>query len=227
MDTPSNDRKPADNMESLKEQASACGPGCDCHAAGRSNRMRLVIGTVVLVAAAALVARAMTNSHTALPDKAAAGYSAASTAGQTATLESDSATSPDEMAKTSEPAVGEKIGGLSELNTVAADSDAVFVFLPGKDNAPGKPPSAPMQGAVRTIESQGRKVGLFTLKTDSPDYGQISKQMTVPGVLAMVKGGGMSAVSGDITETKLIQGFVAASSAGGCGPSGCGPSGCN
>jgi hypothetical protein len=47
--------------------------------------------------------------------------------------------------------------------------------------------------------------------------------MTLPGVLAMVKGKGMSPVSGEITETRLIQGFVAASN---CGPGGCGPGGC-
>ena len=42
--------------------------------------------------------------------------------------------------------------------------------------------------------------------------------MAVPGVLAMVKGRGMSAVSGEVTEAKLLQGYVAAGSAGGCGP---------
>jgi hypothetical protein len=76
-----------------------------------------------------------------------------------------------------------------------------------------------MKGAARTIEAQGKKIGLFTLKPGSPDYDQIAKQMSVPGVLTIVKGRGMSAVSGDITEAKLVQGFVAASSAGGCGPS--------
>ena len=62
------------------------------------------------------------------------------------------------------------------------------------------------------------KCGLFTLKPGSPDYEQIAKQMTVPGVLALVKGGGMSAVSGEVTEAKLLQGYVAAGSAGACGP---------
>jgi hypothetical protein len=77
-----------------------------------------------------------------------------------------------------------------------------------------------MNGAVRTIESKaGKKCGLFTLKSGSPDYDQIAAQMSVPGVLAIVKGCGMSPISGDITEAKLVQGFVAASSAGGCGPS--------
>ena len=36
--------------------------------------------------------------------------------------------------------------------------------------------------------------------------------MAVPGVLALVKGRGMSAVSGEVTEAKLVQGYVGACS---------------
>jgi hypothetical protein len=49
---------------------------------------------------------------------------------------------------------------------------------------------------------------------------------SVPGVLAMVKGRGMSAISGEITEDKLVQGYVAASRSGGCDSGGCGSGGC-
>jgi hypothetical protein len=75
-----------------------------------------------------------------------------------------------------------------------------------------------MKAAARTIEAKGIKCGLFTLKAGSADYDQIAKQMSVPGVLALVKGRGMSAVSGEVTEAKLLQGYVAASSASKCGP---------
>jgi hypothetical protein len=113
------------------------------------------------------------------------------------------------------------------LNSVAANTDAVFIFLPGKGGASGNPPSTPMRSAANTIESKiGAKCGLFTLKAGSRDYDNIAAQISVPGVLVMVKGGGMVPISGDITETKLVQGFVAASRAGGCGAGGCGPSGC-
>jgi hypothetical protein len=76
-----------------------------------------------------------------------------------------------------------------------------------------------MKEAIRIIESKGIKCGLFTMKAGSRDYDLIAAQMSVPGVLAMAKGRGMSAVSGDITETKLVQGFVAACNSGACGPS--------
>jgi hypothetical protein len=116
--------------------------------------------------------------------------------------------------------VGTSIGALAELNTVAADTGAVLVFVPGKEAVAGNPPSTTMKGAAKMIESKaGLKCGLCTLRAGTRDYDQIAAQMAVPGVLAMVKGRGMSAVSGDITESKLLQGFVAASSAGGCSPS--------
>ena len=128
-----------------------------------------------------------------------------------------------------ETSVGTTIGALSELNNVAAKTDAVFIFLPGKDSATGVPPSAQMKEAVQVIEANaGKKCELFTLKPGAPEYDQIAGQMKMPGVLAMVKGGGMVPISGDITQAKLVQAFVAASSAGGCGSGGggCGPSGC-
>jgi hypothetical protein len=122
--------------------------------------------------------------------------------------------------------VSNSIASLSELNKVAVANDAVFVYVPAKEGPSGNPPLAAMQSAAGRIGSQGYKVAVFTLRTGSRDHEQLTAQMSVPGVLAMVKGKGMSMVSGEITETKLIQGFVAASSAGGCGPGGCGPAGC-
>jgi hypothetical protein len=118
-----------------------------------------------------------------------------------------------------EMSVGTTIGAFSELNEVAIKTDAVFIFLPGKDGVSGNSPSTAMKGAARTIEAQGKKIGLFTLKAGSSDYNQIATQMSLPGVLAVVKGRGMSGISGDITETKLVQGYLAASSAGTCGSS--------
>lgn len=217
------DQKSANNTELLKQQASACGPECGCHGAGGGGRMRWVPGLIVLIAAVTLAARAMIKNNGASTRTAALAFVAPPTA-QTPASESGSAAGSGAAEKTIEMSVGPSIGALAELNAVAADTDAVFVFLPGKDESSGKAPTLQMRGAVRTIESQVRnKIGLFTLKTDSRDYEQVASQVAVPGVLTMVKGRGMSAVSGDITETKLVQAFVAVSS---CGPSGCGPSAC-
>jgi MYXO-CTERM domain-containing protein len=219
MNSPNEDRKPTDKMELLKQQAAGCGPGCGCNATGTPGKTRWLIGAIVLVAAGVMVARAMIKSDGASSQSSAPAF-AALAASPTPAGESGNATNSGAVAPTAETSVGTSIGAFSELDTVATNTDAVFIFLPGKDGTSGNPPSTPMKGAAGTIESKaGLKCGLFTLKPGSRDYNQIAKQMSVPGVLTIVKGRGMSAVSGDITESKLVQGFVAASSAAGCGPS--------
>jgi MYXO-CTERM domain-containing protein len=223
MNTPNDDPKKPDNMELLKQQASACGPGCGCHGAAAPGKWRWVVGAIVLVAAGAMVARAVTKGDgpsAQAPETALA----AAVAPKPATEKGDPA--GKSAAISGEAGEGTSIVALADLNTAAADTDAVFIFLPGKGEASGNPPSTTMKGAARLIEAQGYKIGLFTLKTGGRDYDQIAAQMSVPGVLAIVKGAGMSPISGEITETKLVQGFVAATRAGGCGTGGCGPSGC-
>lgn len=248
MNEKNKDQKPIDTMETLKPEVPACGPGCGCHAAGPASRMRWIIGAVIILAAGVLVARALIKNNGASAAKATSSFASLPTVEQTpvplagavpATLaprqaEEPSGRLPGDAVKNEASAVPvtvavvKEIGALSELNAMAADTGGVFVFLPGKNDPSIKAPLAQMRSAAKMIEAQGQKIGLFTLKTDSPDYTQVAAQMSVPCVLAMAKGRGMVPVSGDITESKLVQGFVAASSSGGgCGPSGCGPAGCN
>jgi hypothetical protein len=224
MSSSNENQKPMDNMDQLKQQASDCGAGCACHSTG-PVRKRVVVGIIVLCVAGALVARAVikTNTTPILPE--ATGFATPIVA-QTPPAESAPATPPATTAEATDTFVAKEIGALAELNTVAAADDAVFVFVPGKDGASSNPPAAAMQSAAKRIGSQGLKIGLFTLKAGTRDYDLLTAQMSVPGVLAAFKGRGTSATSGDITETKLIQAFVAASSAGGCGAGGCGPAGC-
>ncbi len=222
MNLPNEEPKQTDNMERLKQQASDCAPGCACHGTGSSGRLRWVLGVIVLLVAGTLVARAVmkTNGASSQPDAAAF---ATPIVAQTPAAESAPATATAEAARTPEAFVAKEIGAFAELNTLAMANDAVFVYVPGKNGSSSNPPATAIKSAVGRIGSQGYKIGLFTLKGGTRDYEQIAAQMSVPGVLAMVKGKGMSAVSGEVTETKLIQGFVAASN---CGPSGCGPAGC-
>jgi hypothetical protein len=138
--------------------------------------------------------------------------------------------SPTVVAKPAEASAETMIGAFSELNTVAAKSDAVFVYLLGKEETSvNAATTQAMQAAVQTIEAKGTTCAIFTLKAGSPDYASLASEVSRPGVLAMVKGKGMNAVAGEITETKLVQGYVAASSAGGCGSGECAPGtpGCN
>lgn len=211
----------SDTNGTQKQEGRACGPGCACGTKGSGNWGRWIAGIVILLIAGVLVAKAVIKDSGAPAGPASAGFA-----------------SLPAQEKTPVPAVApapaatdalKEIATLSELNSVATNMAGVFVFLPGKGETSAKAPTAQIASAVRTMEPQlsGGKVGMFALNAGSRDYEQVATQMAVPGVLAMVKGRGMAPVSGEITETKLVQAFVKASSAGGCGTgSSCGPSGC-
>jgi len=230
MNTPQGSENQSEGSEPLKNDNATCGPGCGCNAGAKAGKTRWILGVLVLAAAGAMVVRAVSRAdgpavRIAPPDFVAPSGPPAQAAGEKSASDSSTET------PAAETTVGTPIGAFFELNDVAAQTDAVLIFLPGKEAAAGIIPAAQMKEAARMIEEKaGKKCGLFTLKPGTRDYEQIGAQMALPGVLAMVKGGGMSAISGDITETKLVQGFVAASSAGGCGSGGggCGPasSGC-
>jgi len=184
----------------------------------------LLLGMIVLLVAATLVARAVmkTNGTSSQPD--AASFTSPIVA-QMPAAEAAPAPATAESTQTPEALAAQEIGAFAELNTLARANNAVFVYVPGKNGTSSNPPAAAIKSATNRIGSQGYKIGVFTLKAGTRDYEQIAAQMSLPGVLALVKGKGMSAVSGEITETKLLQGFVAAGSAA-CGPGGCGPTGC-
>ena len=226
MTTKDDENQPSDNMELLKQQASACGPECGCHTAGPSGRKRWILGVIVLVAAAVFVARAMMKNDGGSAAKAVSSFTPVATAEQAPAPNGVSVSSPVDVPITSDTMVWKEIGALADLNTIAASKDVVFVFLPGKSGTSANAPTEQVRGAAMKLESTlGTKIGIFTLKTSSRDYEQFAKASALPGVLAMVKGRGTSTVSGDITEAKLIQGYVAASrvaGSGGCCPSGSG-----
>jgi MYXO-CTERM domain-containing protein len=214
MSTPNEDEKQPEKMESPKEAAACCGPGCGCESGGKPSKARWVVGVIVLAAAGVMVVRGMVRSDKGSAQAATAGF-----ANPAATQAAAGADTKSDAAAADETTVGTTLGAFAKLNTAAAKTDAVFVFLPAREGTSAKVPSAPMKSAARAIGAKGMKCGLFTLKPGCADYDQIVKQMSVPGVVAMVKGRGMSAVSGEVTEAKLLQGYVAAGSAGGCGPS--------
>jgi len=56
MSTKNEDPKQTNNIEELKQEVSACGPGCGCHAGGPSSRIRWIVGAVIILAAGVLVA---------------------------------------------------------------------------------------------------------------------------------------------------------------------------
>ena len=219
------------------DEPASCGPGCDCGSPSGSGRAKLAISLVVLLAVAGIIAYKAFSGGRQDASNAVAGREEGFTiaaAAQNATLEKESSAQdrgePDKAAPSvkGDTRIGKYLESLSELNKLALDQDAVFIFVPGKkDEVASDTTRTAVLSAQKTLNSKGIRVGLYTLQTTSPDFSAMSSQFQVPAILVACKGRGMGAVSGEVTETKLLQAFIASSRAGGCCPSGDSSSDCN
>ena len=233
-----------------ENETATCGPGCNCGTSSRGRSMKAVVSLIVAMAVVGIFAyKALKN-----PPNVAAGtddsafavtqtaqFAGSEVSSQSSSLAEQRAATetalPDDKPTTeygpaqatTDQKIGESLESLSALNTVAVNRDAVFIFIPAEKSEPtaGNQTNTVMLAAQKTLERNKITLGLYTLPVTSSDYSVISAQVQVPAVLVASKGRGITAVSGEVTEAKLLQAFVALSSGGGCGPSGCGPSGCN
>jgi len=123
---------------------------------------------------------------------------------------------------------GSPLKGISELNVVATNTDAVFVVIPSEDAVRTAAIQKEVAAASATITGRGTKVGKYLLSKDAEDYTGVVAQVGAPSVLAMVKGRGMAVVADkEVSQDALLKAFVGASRPqSGCGAGGCGPRGC-
>ena len=199
-----------------KQESGTCGPGCNCGTTGVTSRTKWVVCSVVAVAAVVTAATHVARLNAAESQEKQADYSTAIPvfAGTNA----------------AKPAVevagwGAPLKTLAELNTVATNTEAVFVVVPSSDGTRTAAVQKEVTGAAATMTAKGTKVGTFLLSRDAQECAGLVEQVGAPAVLAMVKGRGMAAVKDkDVTQEGLLKAYVGASRPSGCGPSGCGPS---
>lgn len=210
--------------------APACGPGCSCGTPSGSRKGKMAVCLIVLLAVAGIfIYKAATATDNASNNNAAKDGVAFAFAQPAPTAMPEAATQPSAIATPDVAKAGQKVGeyleSLSALNKVAVNQDAVFVFIPApKNNLADEKTNTAVLAAQRTLKSSKITLGLYTLPTSAADYATISAQVQAPAILVASKGKGMAAVSGDVTEAKLLQAFVASSRAGSCGTSRCAPS---
>ncbi|MFP4477340.1 MAG: hypothetical protein ACLFOY_17385 [Desulfatibacillaceae bacterium] len=112
---------------------------------------------------------------------------------------------------------GAPLENLGKLNDVAADQDAVFVYVPDKETGPDGEIGRQIEKAADRARAAGLKMVYFMLDTASRDYTRVTSQVSVPCVLAMVKGRGTEVVSSDFSEGNLTRAMMTAwSASGGC-----------
>ena len=190
----------------------SCGPGCDCgKPAGKGNvKVKVAICLVVAVAVGGILLFKTTNARQNSSGIGQSGFS--SPIASTGTVINSAR---------QQGGSGAPLSAIADLNTVAAKLDTVFLVIPSKDNAPPtKETTAVLTSVERTLNTKGLSTGIFTLQTASPDYPDVAAKVTPPGVAVLTKGRGIGFASGGISETNLMQAYVASTRGGGCCPTG-------
>lgn len=219
---------------------------CSPDSGSSGKTWKMLVFLIIVVAAGAVLARSIMNKSNSTTDQTQELFTTIQPEVRSDTPSSPNVETSDEskagtdslatvksttkapVSGVPEPTLwGKPLISLASLNKVAMDTDAVFILLAAGDQQKMQSVTSEIEAAARKIQSNGTRILAFTLQKDAPNYAQLAKQFSTPCVLAMVKGRGMSGVTGQITETKLIQAFVAASRpTSGCCPSGAGSSAC-
>lgn len=204
--------------DEVKNESGTCGAGCSCNggSGGLGKGSKWLISGVVVLAACVVTAAKISGAKEAAPQ--AQGFAMpAVVAGASAPT-----------AAVADATWGSPLKGISELNMVATNTEAVFVVIPADDAARTDAIQKEVTAAASMISEKGTQVGKFLLSKDAEDYKGVVAQTGAPAVLAMVKGKGMSVVADkEVTKDALLKAYVGASRPrSACGAGGCGPSGC-
>lgn len=103
---------------------------------------------------------------------------------------------------------------ISSYSQVKPNQEVAFIYLPAKNGKISNKVQSAIQSARQTLEAKNIKVDLYTLNKSSDDYFTETK---TPAVTVIYKGKGKNTVSGDINANRLLQAYMAATLAGGCG----------
>ncbi len=220
-------------QESMDESEKCCpstsgDTTCCSSASGSYSKRKLVVLVIIVVAAGIILARSLMKESDAAGDDTQQLFATIPQEKSEEISPQINAVTNFEASDKTEPTLWRaELDSLASLNKVATNTDVVFVFLAAEDQQGNQAITKEIEAAAKKIQSNGSRICAFRLKKDAPDYAQLAKQFSIPCVVAMVKGRGMSAVSGEINETKLVEAFVTASRPSGCSPSSsCGPSSC-
>lgn len=218
--TTDNDSNHAETDDTeIQRAAPECAPGCACEkSAGRgAAKIKVAVCLIVLVAVGGILLFKTTSARQNTAAMANSGFTSALGAKSKGPV----------LNSSGQPGgSGASLAAIADLNNVADKLDMVFLVIPGKDNAPAtKETSAVLASVERTLNAKGLSTGIFTLQAASPDYPDVAAKMTPPGIAVLSKRGGIGFVSGGISESNLMQAYVASTRTGGCGPGGCPPSG--
>jgi hypothetical protein len=219
------DENKKEEVDKAEDSGCGCSQGCGCGSKGLSTKVKIIVCLVVLIAAGIVLGRGYLKKSAESKNKPNEAFAISIPASKSVPAQAVKEEAKGSDKKQEKPKLwGNPLDSLESLNKIAADLDAVFIFISGKADDKNAAIKKEIESAAGKFQASGSTITAYSLVKVSKDYAQITKQVPAPCVLAMVKGKGMSAVSDDITEAKLLQALVTASRPSGCGPSGCGPS---
>jgi len=196
--------------------SSCCAPG---EVSWKKGKM--LVSAIIILAAIGVGANSFFNgnsaqSYTTVPAKS---FSAGLTETPAVTAENGNQGKP--QTKQEEIPLNQVLDSLQSLDTVAADKDVVFLVLPGEAQISSIAIPKQLGTVANNLWKSGRRVAVFTLKSNTPDHNRLVSQFSVktfPSVVILGRQGSASAVAGDVTEAGLYNAFVLASTAAACCP---------
>ena len=215
------DNKEQTNSQENTDNIQPCSCGgscCSSESGGQGRGWKMVVFILIVIAAGAVLAHSFLRKSNSEAVQSQQTFASVQVESKNEVPSVTDNTAKQEASAKNVPVLWKvDLDSLASLNKVAADTDAVFVFLAAEDQQSNQNIISQIEAAAKTINADGIRISAFKLNKTAPDYAQLAKQFPVPSVLAMVKGRGMSAVSGQISETKLVQAYVTASRpASGC-----------
>ena len=210
------DKEQANSQKNTSDLQSCCDGGSCCTSSsdGAGKNWKIAIFILIVIAAGAVLARSFIRKANSPANQGQQ---------QFAIIQPESGSYIDapsiaDSTVSNQPASslwGKPLDSLASLGEAASDTDAVFILLAAEDQQDMQPVTREIEAAAKTIQAGGTRISAFRLMQGAPNYANLTKQLSVPCVLAMVKGCGVSGVpAGQITETKLVQAFVTASRPG-------------
>ena len=245
------DKEQVSSQESSSDLQPCCDGGSCCSSGsdGAGKNWKILVFILILLAAGVVLARSIIRKSDSATEQGQSTFASIQpevkletplqqiaetrpkdptvSKGDTATpAVANEKTEEDVSDKASLALWGSELDSLASLNKAAADIDAVFVLLAADDQVDNQAAIKQIEAAAKKVQAGGTRISAFRLMQSAPNYANLTKQLSTPCVLAMVKGGGLSGVPADqITETILVQAFVTASRpSSGCCPPGSGTS---
>ncbi len=220
------DKEQANSQESESDLQQCCDGGSCCTSSsdGAVKRWKIVVFILIVLTAGVVLARSFIRKANSTANQGQQSFAIIQPEQGgyiDAPSMADGATEAEVSNQPSPSLWGKPLDSLASLSEAASDTDAVFILLAAEGQQDMQPITREIEAAAKTIQAGGTRISAFRLMPGAPNYANLTKQLSVPCVLAMVKGGGVSGVPADqITETKLVQAFVTASrpSSGCCPP---------